>query len=232
MRGGGVPMDLWIDADDTLWENNVYFERAFVEFAGYLAHSHYSHEEVRALLDEIEHVNNRIHGYGSANFARNLEQCFERHSGRGIGDADRARIQRLGHDLFHHPLQLIDGVEDTLAYLTARHRLMLCTKGNPAEQQSKVERSGLARYFHRVQVVKEKDVACYNKLALERKVTHAQCWMIGNSPKSDINPALAAGLGAVYIPHKHTWHLEHEPVPEGHERLLVLASFTALRRHF
>ena len=127
---------------------------------------------------------------------------------------------------------MIDGVEDTLAYLTARHRLMLCTKGNPAEQQSKVERSGLARYFHRVQVVKEKDVACYNKLALERKVTHAQCWMIGNSPKSDINPALAAGLGAVYIPHKHTWHLEHEPVPESHERLLVLASFTALRRHF
>ncbi len=225
-------MELWIDADDTLWENNVYFERTFAEFAAYLDHSRHSSEEVRALLDEIEHVNNRIHGYGSANFARNLEQCFERHSERGISDEDRARIQQWGHDLFHHPLELIDGVDETLAYLNARHQLMLCTKGNPAEQQSKVERSGLARHFNHIRVVKEKDVECYRALTVERGVGGQECWMIGNSPKSDINPALAAGLGAVYIPHHHTWHLEHEPVPENHERLLVLDSFTALRRHF
>lgn len=226
------PVELWIDADDTLWENNVFFERAFAEFADYLAHSRYSRQEIRDLLDEIEHVNNRIHGYGSANFARNLEQCFERHAERGITDEDRARIRQLGHDLFHHPLELIDGVEETLAYLAARHHLMLCTKGNPEEQQSKVDRSGLARHFRHVRVVKEKDVACYRALAVERGVTHQACWMIGNSPKSDINPALAAGLGAVYIPHRNTWHLEHEPVPDGHERLLVLERFTALREHF
>ncbi len=225
-------LELWIDADDTLWENNVYFERAFAEFADYLGHSRYSSVEVRALLDEIEHVSNRVHGYGSANFARNLEQCFERHSERGIAEADRVRIRQWGHELFHHPLELIDGVEETLAYLTGRHRLMLCTKGNSAEQQSKVERSGLARHFQHVRVVKEKDVACYRRLAEERGVAETECWMIGNSPKSDINPALAAGLGAVYIPHANTWHLEHEPVPEQHERLLVLDSFTALRSHF
>jgi putative hydrolase of the HAD superfamily len=226
-------MELWIDADDTLWENNVYFERAFAEFADYLSHSRYSHAEVRDLLDEIEHVNNRIHGYGSANFARNLEQCFERHSERGINEEDRARIRQLGHDLFHHPLELIDDVEETLSYLATRHRLMLCTKGNPAEQESKVKRSGLARHFRHIRVVKEKDVACYRALAAERGIAaHQECWMIGNSPKSDINPALEAGLGAVYIPHRHTWHLEHEPVPESHERLLVLQSFAELRRHF
>jgi putative hydrolase of the HAD superfamily len=225
-------MELWIDADDTLWENNVYFERTFAEFAGYLAHSRYSHAEIRALLDEIEHVNNRLHGYGSANFARNLEQCFERHCERGIAEEDRARIRQWGQELFNHPLHLIEGVEETLAYLNARHRLMLCTKGNPAEQQAKVDRSGLAVHFHHVRVVREKDVACYLDLAAERGVAQQECWMIGNSPKSDINPALAAGLGAVYIPHHHTWHLEHEPVPEGHERLLVLENFAALRLHF
>ncbi len=225
-------MELWIDADDTLWENNIYFERAFAEFADYLSHSHYSRVQVRELLDEIEHVNNRLHGYGSANFARNLEQCFERHCERGITGADRARIRRLGHDLFHHPLELIEDVEETLAYLAGRHRLMLCTKGNPEEQQSKVERSGLARHFDHIRVVREKDLECYRALAIERGVSGRDCWMIGNSPKSDINPALAAGLGAVYIPHHHTWHLEHEPVPDNHARLLVLDGFGALQLHF
>lgn len=225
-------MELWIDADDTLWENNVYFERAFSAFAGYLAHSSHTHTELRDLLDQIEHVNNRIHGYGSANFVRNLEQCFELHAERGITAADRAFIRNLGHDLFHHPLDLIEGVEETLAYLTERHRLMLCTKGNPAEQQSKIERSGLAIHFDHIRVVKEKDAECYRALAAERGTVHEECWMIGNSPKSDINPALAAGLGAVYIPHEHTWHLEHEDVPREHTRLLVLAGFADLRAHF
>jgi putative hydrolase of the HAD superfamily len=225
-------MELWIDADDTLWENNIFFERAFAEFADYLAHSRHSREEVRALLDEIEHVNNRIHGYGSANFARNLEQCFERHSERGVTEEDRGRIRQLGHDLYCHPLELIDGVEETLGYLAARHRLLLCTKGNPSEQQSKVDRSGLARHFEHVRVVKEKDAECYRTLQAERGVAGEECWMIGNSPKSDINPALAAGLGAVYIPHRYTWHLEQEAVPDGHERLLVLDRFAALRLHF
>ncbi len=225
-------MELWIDADDTLWENNVFFERAFAAFAHYLAHSRYSHEEVRVLLDEIEHVNNRIHGYGSANFTRNLEQCFERHSERGMSEEDRRHIRRLGEELLRHPLHLIEGVEETLAYLAARHELLLCTKGNPAEQQSKIDRSGLAPRFKHVRIVREKDAECYRRIAAERGVDGGTCWMIGNSPKSDINPALAAGLGAVYIPHRHTWHLEHEPVPDAHPRLVVLERFSELQRLF
>ncbi|MBM3793941.1 MAG: hydrolase [Acidobacteria bacterium] len=225
-------MELWIDADDTLWENNVFFERAFAEFADYLAHSCYSREEVRALLDEIEHVNNRIHGYGSANFTRNLEQCFERHSERGVSAEDRRHIRQLGEELLQHPLHLIEGVEETLAYLSLRHELLLCTKGNHAEQQSKIDRSGLVRHFRHVRIVREKDAGTYRGLAAERGVTDGACWMIGNSPKSDINAALEAGLGAVYVPHRHTWHLEHEPVPEGHPRLVVLERFSELQRLF
>jgi putative hydrolase of the HAD superfamily len=110
--------------------------------------------------------------------------------------------------------------------------LTLCTKGNPIEQRSKVERSGLGNYFHHVRVVREKDADCYRALAAEKGRAHGECWMVGNSPKSDINPALEAGMNAVYIPHKHTWHLEHMEVPGGHERLLVLERFADLQSHF
>ncbi|MBN8733238.1 MAG: HAD hydrolase-like protein [Acidobacteria bacterium] len=222
----GLP--LFVDADDTLWENNVFFERAFDRFAGYLAHSTLSSAGVRAELDEIEHVNNRLHGYGSKNFARNLKQCFEKLCARPVSDGDFAFIDEIEHDLLHHPMELIEGVEETLAYLNERHHLTLCTKGAPAEQRAKLERSGLTSFFHHVEIVKEKDVALYQRLGAGKP----QAWMVGNSPKSDINPALAAGLSAVYIPHAHTWHLEHEDVPHGHEKLVVIDRFERLREVF
>ncbi|MEZ5401815.1 MAG: HAD family hydrolase [Bryobacteraceae bacterium] len=223
---------LWIDADDTLWENNVFFERAFAGFVDYLNHSTHSPAEVRAILDEIEHVNNRIHGYGAANFARNLEQCFESLSERGVTDDDRLHIRMLGEELAAHPIELIEGVDETLGYLASRHELMLCTKGNPVEQQAKIDRSGLAAHFNHIRIVREKDADCYRGLLAESAAESARCWMIGNSPKSDIHPPLEAGLGAVYIPHPHTWHLEHAEIPVGHQRLLVLERFTDLRKHF
>ncbi|MEZ5355284.1 MAG: HAD family hydrolase [Bryobacteraceae bacterium] len=230
MADGGL--SLWIDADDTLWENNIYFERAFDAFADYLRHSTHSAAEVRAILDEIEHVNNRIHGYGAANFARNLEQCFEKLSERGVTNEDRLHIRQLGEDLARHPIQLIEGVGETLAYLSERHELMLCTKGQPEEQQAKIDRSGLAGHFDHIRIVREKDTACYCNLLIERDLDGDRCWMIGNSPKSDIHPPLAAGIGAVYIPHEHTWHLEKAEIPADHERLMVLERFTDLRLHF
>lgn len=224
--------ELWIDADDTLWENNIFFERAFRQFAEYLGHREMSHAEVRAFLDEIEHVNNRLHGYGSARFARNLLECFEQLREGEVTGEDRDFILGIGDELANHPMELIEGVEETLAYLADRHELLLCTKGNPSEQQAKIDRSGLASHFRHVRIVREKDAACYRGLIHDRGIEHDRCWMIGNSPKSDINPALEAGLGAVYIPHPHTWHLEHQDVPEDHERLLVVDSFRDLREHF
>jgi putative hydrolase of the HAD superfamily len=223
---------LWIDADDTLWENNVFFERAFEEFACYLSHSRMTHEQVRDVLDSIEHVNNRIHGYGSANFARNLEQCFERLCEREITPADRARIRRFGDELARHPIEIIDGVRETLECLSRRHYLVMFTKGNPAEQQDKIDRSGLSAYFRDVRIVREKDVRAYQDTLAANHWEAGTCWMIGNSPKSDINPALAAGLGAVYIPHPRTWHLEQEPVPGSHARLRIAGRFADLQQIF
>jgi len=223
---------LIIDADDTLWENNIYFERAFDSFCDFLAHSSLAPAEVRAVLDEIETVNNKIHGYGTANFARNLTECYHKLAERDVRQEDLPRIMSFTEQILHHPIELIPGVEETLKYLSLRHDLTLFTKGNPEEQKLKLDRSGLAIYFGHTAIVKEKDAASYAALIRERQMVQERSWMIGNSPKSDINPALEAGINAVFVPHEHTWRLEHEEVREGNGRLLKLERFEELRGHF
>jgi len=223
---------LIIDADDTLWENNIYFERAFDDFCDFLAHSSMSAVDVRAVLDEIETVNNKVHGYGTANFARNLTQCYHKLVERDVYDEDLSRIMSFTEQILHHPIELIGGVEETLEYLSLRHDLTLFTKGNPEEQKLKLDRSGLAIYFGHTAIVKEKDARSYKALIRERSLDPERTWMIGNSPKSDINPALEAGINAVFVPHEHTWRLEHEKVREGRGRLLELARFSELRDCF
>ena len=223
---------LIVDADDTLWENNIYFERAIEDFLDFLDHSTLNREEVRAVLDEIERANAGSHGYGSASFARNLRQCYEHLAERHIRDDDLATVMGFAEGILRQPLELLDGVAETLAYLASRHELTLMTKGHPEEQRLKIDRSGLAGYFGHAAVVAEKDAAAYHALAAELRLDPTQTWMVGNSPRSDVNPALAAGLNAVYIPHPHTWRLEHEDVASGPGRLLILERFADLRNHF
>jgi putative hydrolase of the HAD superfamily len=223
---------LIIDADDTLWENNIYFERAFDEFCDFLAHSSMSPPEVRAVLDEIETVNNKIHGYGTANFARNLTECYHKLVERDVDPQDLPMIMSFTEQILHQPIELIGGVEDTLGYLSLRHDLTLFTKGNPEEQKLKLDRSGLAIYFGHTAIVKEKDTASYSALIQERHMVPERSWMIGNSPKSDINPALETGINAVFVPHQHTWRLEHEEVREANGRLLRLERFAELKDYF
>ncbi len=211
---------LIFDADDTLWENNIYFEAAFDQFCEYLGHSSMSPEEIRAVLDEVEIVNARIHGYGSRNFGRNLAACFKHLAEREISEADLAAVSDFAHEILHRPVELLDGVADTIADLSGRHDLTIFTKGDSDEQRMKIDRSGLSQFFQHAAVVKEKDELAYRELAQERGFCLEKTWMIGNSPKSDINPALAAGLRAVYVPHPRTWQLENEPVPDRHPRLL------------
>jgi len=225
--------DLFIDADDTLWENNIYFERAFEEFCDFLAHSRMTPVEVRAVLDEIEIVNSKIHGYGTATFGRNLRQCYHHLVEREVRQEDITTILSFAERILDHPMELITGVEQTLEYLSLRHNLTLMTKGNPEEQKLKLDRSGLGIYFGHTAIVKEKDEACYSAMVRERKLEPLHTWMIGNSPKSDINPALAVGLNAVFIPHQHTWTLERDEVRNGGPgRLLQLERFADLREHF
>jgi len=223
---------LIVDADDTLWENNIYFERAFEHFCDFLAHSTMSPAEVRTVLDEIEIANIQVHGYGTANFTRNLTECYHRLVERAVRPEDLPQIMSFTEQILHHPIELIPGVEETLEYLSERHDLTLFTKGDPEEQKLKLDRSGLGIYFGHTAIVKEKNAAAYSALIEARALDREQTWMIGNSPKSDINPALEAGLNAVFVPHDHTWSLEHEEVREGDGRLLRLARFAELREYF
>jgi putative hydrolase of the HAD superfamily len=224
-------MQLLIDGDDTLWENNVHFERAVEEFIDRLQHSRLSRGEVRAVLDDIERLNLPTRGYGSRAFALNLRQAYLRLAERAAADHELDAIEALGHRVREQPLELIAGVTDTLDALADRHTLRLLTKGHRDEQLVKVEASGLRRFFAEVVVVAEKEVSTYRDIVAGRSLDPGQTWMVGNSPRSDINPALAAGLGAVYVPHPATWRLEHEELASG-ARLLVLESFRDLTAHF
>jgi putative hydrolase of the HAD superfamily len=223
---------LIVDADDTLWENNIYFERAFDDFVDFLNHSSMTPVEVRDVLDAIETVNAKIHGYGSLNFARNLRQAYERLCERKIEEHDVRTVMSFAEKILECPMEMIEGVEETLAYLAPRHDLTLFTKGHAEEQKLKVDRSGLGRYFNHTAIVKEKDAAAYRNLVRERGMDPARTWMIGNSPKSDVNPALEAGLNAVFVPHAHTWVLEKEEIRPVEGRLLVVESFAQLRERF
>ncbi len=224
---------LIIDADDTLWENNIYFERAFDEFVEFLNHSTLTAREVRDVLDSIEAVNARVHGYGSLNFGRNLQQTYRRLCERHIDERDLATVMSFAERILEQPLELIDGVAETLEYLSRRHDLTLFTKGRPEEQKLKVDRSGVGVYFGHTAIVKEKDEGSYRDLIGSRGMDPARAWMIGNSPRSDINPALRAGINAVYIPHPRTWVLEREEIwPVNGLRLLEIERFSDLRKYF
>ncbi|HXZ41911.1 MAG TPA: HAD family hydrolase [Terriglobales bacterium] len=225
---------LLIDADDTLWENNIYFERAIANFISFLNHHEYSPKQVREALNDVERECIITHGYGLHSFAHALVQTFERLSVEPLTPALHETISGFAHTIAEHPMEIIRGVPETLQYLSARHHLIMMTKGAFAEQTGKVERSGLKEYFAAIEIVAEKDAAIYRDIISKYELATDSTWMVGNSPKSDINPALAAGINAVFVPHGDTWVLEHDEVaePMPPSKLLVVETFAGLREHF
>ena len=226
--------NLLIDADDTLWENNIYFERAIASFISFLNHHEYTPDQVREVLYEVERENIRQHGYGMHSFALSLVRCFENLSVEPLTPALHDTIKGFAYAIAEHPMEILPEVAETLADLAKRHRLFLVTKGNIGEQTGKFERSGLKEHFTAAEVLAEKDAPTYKALVEKYALVRDQTWMIGNSPKSDINPALEAGLHAVFVPHRNTWMLERGEVsPElGTGRVLQVESFGRLRDHF
>ncbi|WP_031495372.1 HAD family hydrolase [Bryobacter aggregatus] len=228
------PQTLVIDADDTLWENNIYFEQAWDEFYAFLDHSSLSAEETRTIFDEIEIANIKVNGYGAKNFAKNLVTCYRRLVEREIAPEDVGKIIGFADRILHQPIQMLEGVEETLEYLLKRsHDLVLFTKGEAEEQRLKIDRSPVGKYFREFEIVREKDEAAYRELVGRYGWNPATTWMIGNSPKSDINPAIAAGLNAVYVPHERTWVLEQtELLDVGPGWLLQVENFRGLQKIF
>jgi putative hydrolase of the HAD superfamily len=223
---------LLVDADDTLWENNIFFEKTIDHFLAQLEHLGYTLEYVRHILNETERRNIRQHGYGVRSFRRSLEDTYMKLAGNSARREIMAEIERITVELENTPPHIMEGVPETLAYLSKRHRLILLTKGEQAEQAAKVERSGLLSYFDAVEIVLEKEPSTYERMIEQFKIVKSHGWMVGNSPRSDINPALQAGLNAVFIPHSATWELEKCEVESGIGKLLILSGFREMRAHF
>jgi putative hydrolase of the HAD superfamily len=161
-------------------------------------------------------------------------QTFEQLAVEPLTPALHETIHGFAHAIAEHPVEVRPGVPETLRKLAAHHHLIIMTKGDIAEQTRKVEGSGLKPHFSAVEIVAEKDAATYLDIVAKHSLPKPETWMIGNSPKSDINPALAAGINAVFVPHDQTWILEHEEVcdPPHGCRLIVVKQFGQLTDHF
>ena len=231
-RVGGY--NLIFDADDTLWDSNIHFleaEAAFYELV--CASGLSSREEVRTAIRQHELDIIAEVGYGRGPYVRALHrvvrELLPEHHHQTIG----VEVERIGERLLTRPCELLPEVEPTLRELARRHRLLLFTKGQPHEQMAKLDRAGLRGLFSRVGIPIEKDPTAYALLIAQTGLDPARTFMIGNSPRSDINPALRAGLrGAVFIPHPHTWELEHEELDPAEERVVTISAFRQLLELF
>jgi putative hydrolase of the HAD superfamily len=228
------PQVLMIDADDTLWENNIYFERAIERFVELVAHPSLSPAEVREAFDRLESQRVKTHGYGTGAFHQSLIAGYAHLTGSELTPETHEQLASCAGSVRDAELTLLDGVWETLPLLAEKHTLLLVTKGDHNEQEAKLVRSGLGEHFRHVEVLREKHKAAYETLLERYDCDPSATWMIGNSPRSDTNPALAAGMHAVYLPHPSTWVLEREPLgtPRDGRRLLHLSSFRELLQHF
>jgi putative hydrolase of the HAD superfamily len=222
-------LNLVFDADDTLWDSNIHFLEAFDSFAVAVSDAGLglSRGEVQAAVRRAELMLIKTHGYGRRPYILALHQAAAELAPAGH-EGLREEIERIGVHLLERDCALLPDVEPTLNELSLRHRLLMFTKGQREEQLEKLARSGLAPLFDRVETPREKDVDAYRRLMRDADLDPSLTFMIGNSPRSDINPAVAAGLRAVFIPHPHTWDLEHEEITEAGDRIIELTSFRRL----
>jgi putative hydrolase of the HAD superfamily len=226
-------LNLIFDADDTLWDSNIHFLEAFDNFAAAVGDAGLglSRIEIHAAVRRAEIMLIKSHGYGRRPYIRALHQAADELAPAGH-EGLRDEIERIGAHLLERECALLPDVEPTLQELSQRHRLLIFTKGQRDEQLQTLARSGLAPLFDRVETPREKDIDAYRRLVRDAGLDPSLTFMIGNSPRSDINPAVAAGLRAVFIPHPHTWELEHEEINEAGDRIIELTSFRRLTEVF
>jgi putative hydrolase of the HAD superfamily len=229
---GAAGLTLLFDGDDTLWPNNHIFETAIERFVQLVGGGGWTDEAVRDELDRVEEAAWLVRGGGTTAFRDNLEE-----TARAIVEPERlpAVVNALDAIVREMPIaeaQPLPGVRNTLDALGSRHVLGLVTRGDPAEQWAKIDASGLRARFRHVEVVRDKDEATYRRLAAAWALDPDRTWMIGNSPRSDIAPARAAGLGAVHIPSASTWRLELADLDPEDGRIVRLGSFADLTRRF
>jgi len=222
-----------LDGDDTLWHSESHFEITTARLVELLApFIDPDAEDPVSVLDRLiatERRNLALLGYGVKAFTLSMvETAIEVSDGRIPAPAIR-EILDWGRELLDHPVELLDGVEETLRDLTGGYRLVLITKGDLLHQESKIAQSGLESLFEGIDIISEKDPATYRRVLQRRAVEPAQFAMVGNSVRSDIIPVLELGGRAVHVPYHVTWALEHhEPTDDGPAPYPTIASITEL----
>lgn len=197
------------DADDTLWVNETLFRQAEEELCELLS-DYMNPEKANKVLYEVEMQNLNLYGYGIKPFTLSLIEAAIRISNGSISSDTVEKIMNIGKRMLNEPIQLIDGIEETLAQLTRKYRLVMATKGDLLDQERKLIKSGLESYFHHIEIVSDKNEKQYRKLVKHLDITENQFLMVGNSLKSDILPVLNIGAYAFHIPFHTTW--AHEVV--------------------
>ncbi len=207
----------WIgfDADDTLWENESYFRQAEQEFCEIFTNE-VSSEELIKILYDIEINNIQFYGYGIKGFILSMIQAAMKISGDQVPNNRITKMINIGKDLLNKPVRLLDGVEEVLQSLKYwGYRLVIVTKGDLLDQEKKLRKSGLEKYFHHIEIVSDKKEENYQKLLHHLDVSPADFLMVGNSLKSDVLPVLNIGGSAIHIPFHTTWlHEQVENVGE------------------
>lgn len=216
-----------LDADDTLWENQHFYDSTEEDFHSLLA-DYADPDHLRERLLAAERKNLRLYGYGFKGFILSMiETAIDVTDGR-IPTSEIQKIIERGHDLMQHPVTLIDGVEDTLKKLADQHRLVLVTKGDLFDQERKIAQSGLADLFDRIEIVSEKTPDTYRRIFESMNTSTTKCLMAGNSLKSDVLPVLELGSWGVFVPHNRTWIAEHADEPTDHPRFHTLDQLVEL----
>jgi len=223
---------LLFDGDDTLWANNHHFEVAIERFTALVAGEAWTEAAIRDELDRVEEAAFHQGGAGKGAFGRNM-----REAATGMVPAARLpavldAVDGIVRDMGTTEVTLMPGVVDTLAELCGRHVLGIVTRGDPAEQWAKIDGSGILERFTHIEVVRDKDEATYRGLVAAWHLDPATTWMIGNSPRSDILPARAAGMRAVYIPNPATWRLELADLDAADDGVITLGAFEELLGRF
>jgi putative hydrolase of the HAD superfamily len=202
------------DADDTLWHNETIFEEMHQRLCRLLEGYHPA-EQVEAALFSTEMRNLELFGYGVKGFTLSaIETALELTAGR-LSGAEVREILEFAREMLSHPVQPLEGVEETLAQLGRRYPLLLITKGDLRDQERKIARSGLARHFNHWEIVSEKNVETYARILERHRIAPEAFVMVGNSLKSDILPVLDLGGHGVYIPYHLLWKAESANAPAG-----------------
>ncbi len=197
------------DADDTLFVNEPYFQETEHKFCALMS-DYLSQQGLSQELFRVEIQNLDLYGYGIKGYILSMIEAAMKISNNTISIEIIEKILEYGKELLQKPIELLDGVEETLAQLHGKYKLIVATKGDLKDQQSKLHRSGLGHYFHHIEVMADKQEVNYEKLLKRLEINADEFFMIGNSLKSDVLPVLAIGGHAVHIPFHTTW--EHEKV--------------------